>query len=119
MVYRITSAKEWSAAVASGTFDGSADDARDGFIHLSTAAQVRETAARHYAGKRDLVLVQVDAALLGGRLRWERSRGEALFPHLYGTLPTSAARRVDPLPLDDHGTHVFPQAVLEGVDQAL
>ena len=84
-------------------------DARDGFIHLSSAAQVRDTAARHFAGRPDLLLVAVDAASLGGALRWEPSRNGEPFPHLYGPLPRQAVRWVAGLPLDaDAGTHVFP-----------
>ena len=80
---------------------------RDGFIHFSTAAQVQETAAKHFAGARDLLLVFVDTARLGDRLRWEPSRGGALFPHLYGPLDLAAVVRVTPLPLGANG-HEFP-----------
>jgi len=69
---------------------------------------VVETASKHFSGRSDLVLVSVDASKLDDRLWWEPSRGGALFPHLYGGLPASAARRVDPLPLDPQGRHVFP-----------
>ena len=107
-IYKIVAAAEWRAAVAAGVFAGSPVDERDGFIHLSTAAQVRETAARHFAGQADLVLVAFDAATLGPALKWEPSRGGALFPHLYGTLDPRAARWTQPLPLDRDGRHVFP-----------
>jgi uncharacterized protein (DUF952 family) len=107
-IYKICSAEEWRDAERAGVYAGSATDCRDGFIHFSTAEQAAETAAKHFAGRRDLVLVSVDSALLGDRLRWEPSRGGALFPHLYGTLPTGAASRVEPLPLDAAGRHVFP-----------
>ena len=82
-VFKLVDRASWQAAVPSGSFDGSAADARDGFIHFSTAEQVGETAARHFAGQADLLLVAVAAASLGDALRWEPSRGGALFPHLY------------------------------------
>jgi uncharacterized protein (DUF952 family) len=105
-VYKIVSEKEWRAATMAGRFDGSAVDLADGFIHFSTAAQAPETAARHFAGGHDLLLVAVDAGALD--LRWEPSRGGDLFPHLYGSLPMSAVKRVDPLPLCASGQHRFP-----------
>lgn len=108
-VYKICAAAIWREAEQRGAFRGAPVDLRDGYIHFSTAAQVVETAQRHFAGERDLVLVTVDAAELGANLRWEPSRGGALFPHLYGTLPMSAVRRVDPLPLGPDGRHVFPE----------
>jgi uncharacterized protein (DUF952 family) len=82
-------------------------DLTDGFIHFSTDAQVRETAAKHFAGQRDLMLVAVDGEALGERLRYEPSRGGALFPHLYGSLPFSAVLWEKPLPLADDGSHDF------------
>ena len=90
-------------------FTGSPVDIRDGFIHFSTATQVAETAARHFANERDLVLVAVDADALGRSLKWEPSRGGALFPHLYGPLPISAVRWTRPLPRAADGHHVFPE----------
>jgi len=107
-IYKICAAAEWREAERAGAYRGSAHDHRDGFIHFSTAAQAAETAARHFAGHGDLVLVTIDAGKLGDRLKWEPSRGGALFPHLYGELPLAAVRRVDPLPLDASGRHVFP-----------
>ena len=83
-------------------------DRRDGFIHFSTAAQVAETAAKHFAGQNDVLLVSVDATRLGDRLKWEPSRGDALFPHLYGDLDVTAVMRVEPLRLGPDGRHVFP-----------
>jgi uncharacterized protein (DUF952 family) len=108
-IYKICTAAEWHAAEHAGAYRGSAVDHRDGFIHFSTAEQAAETAAKWFAGQRDLVLVAVDGAALSERLKWEPSRGGALFPHLYGELPLSAVLRVDPLPLDAAGRHVFPQ----------
>jgi uncharacterized protein (DUF952 family) len=105
-VYKIVEAGLWSAAEGTGVFSGAPVDERDGFIHLSTAAQVRETAARHFAGAGDLRLVAVAAG--GLDVRWERSRGDALFPHLYGTLPLRNVRWVRALPLGGNGRHLFP-----------
>jgi uncharacterized protein (DUF952 family) len=111
-IYKICSVTEWREAAATGIFRGSAVDHRDGFIHFSTAGQVAETARRHFAGQRDLVLVSVDAAALGERLRFEPSRGGALFPHLYGPLELAAVVRVEQLLLGADGGHVFPATVL-------
>jgi uncharacterized protein (DUF952 family) len=108
LIYKIVPAAMWEAAVTSGTFTGAPVDHADGFIHFSTASQVRETAAKHFSGQSELLLVAVEAADLGPALRWEPSRGGALFPHLYGSLAVSASMRVLPLPLGPDGTHVFP-----------
>jgi len=89
-------------------FAGSDVDRQDGFIHFSTAAQVVETARKHFAGQHNLLLVSVDAERLGNRLKWEPSRGGALFPHLYGDLDLAAVTRVETLPLGPDGLHVFP-----------
>ena len=99
----------WREAERAGAFHGAAVDARDGFIHLSTAAQVRETAAKHFAGATDLTLVAVDADALDGALKWEISRGGDRFPHLYGALPLAAVLWAKPLPLGDDQRHVFPE----------
>jgi len=107
-IYKIAPANLWLEAERTGAFTGAPVDLADGFIHLSTASQVGETAARHFAGQQDLVLVAVDADALGMALRHEPSRGGALFPHLYGTLALSAVRWVKPLPLGPEG-HVFPE----------
>ena len=106
---KIMSSGEWTEAARSGVFEGSAVDRRDGFIHLSAAHQVRETAARHFAGQSDLVLVAFDGGDLPG-LTWEPSRGGDLFPHVYGTIPTALATWVKPLPLAG-GVHQFPDEV--------
>ena len=107
-LYKIVAAADWRTAEHSGVFRGSAVDLRDGFIHFSTARQVEETAARHFAGQSDLVLVSVDGTRLGPALKWEPSRGGALFPHLYGELPLAAVSKVEPLPLAPDGCHIFP-----------
>jgi uncharacterized protein (DUF952 family) len=110
-IYKICTAAEWREAEQAGTYRGSAIDRNDGFIHFSTATQAAETAAKWFAGQRDLVLVAVDADVFSEKLKWEPSRGGALFPHLYGDLPLADVRRVDALPLDDKGRHVFPDDV--------
>ena len=110
-VYKIVPAGLWAGAEAAGRFDGAPVDAADGFIHFSTAAQVAETAARHFAGQSDLLLVSVDATALGAALVYEPSRGGALFPHLYAPLPLTAVTAVRPLPLGADGRHVFPADV--------
>ena len=108
-IYKICAAALWREAERARVFRGAGIDARDGFIHFSTAAQVAETAAKHFAGDADLVLVAVDTHALGAALQWEPSRGGALFPHLYGALPLEAVRWVKPLPLGADGRHVFPE----------
>ncbi|MBX3490207.1 DUF952 domain-containing protein [Parvibaculum sp.] len=109
ILYKIVGEHEWLAAAAEGRFIGSAVDLDDGFIHFSTAGQVAETAARHFAGRKGLVLVAVEAAALGAALKWEPSRGGALFPHLYDVLDLKAVRRVVPLPVGEDGAHLFPE----------
>lgn len=108
MIYKICPEALWHAAEAAGSFAGAPVDREDGFIHFSTATQVAETAARHFAGAQGLVLVAVDPEALGSGLRWEKSRGGALFPHLYGALPVAAVRWVVALPLAPDGRHRFP-----------
>ena len=109
LIYKICAADLWRAAERAGAFTGAPVDRDDGFIHFSTAAQVRETAAKHFQGRHDLLLIAVDADALGAALRYEPSRGGELFPHLYGALPLAAVRRVEPLPLDGEGRHLFPE----------
>lgn len=108
LIYKIVPALLWREAAWTGFFAGSAVDRRDGFIHFSTAAQTPDTAAKHFAGQNDLLLVSVDAARLGDGLKWEPSRGGALFPHLYGTLELATVTAVAPLPLGPDGRHLFP-----------
>ena len=106
VIYKIAPEGLWREAMEKGSFSGSPVDVKDGFIHLSTAAQVRDTAARHFAGVTDLVLVAITTT--GLDLRWEPSRGGDLFPHLYDELPLGAVRWVKPLPLNANGRHEFP-----------
>lgn len=108
-IYKIAPEALWRAAEAAGEFTGAPIDIADGYIHFSTAGQARETAARHFAGQADLLLVAVDADALGTALVYEPSRGGALFPHLYAPLPLSAVKWVRPLPLGADGLHAFPE----------
>lgn len=108
LIYHMCRREEWEAAEAAGRYDGSSEDAADGFLHFSSAQQIVESAARHRAGQDGLVLLAVDADRLGAALKWEQSRGGALFPHLYGGLPLEAVVRVDDLPRGPDGRHVFP-----------
>ena len=97
LIYKILSRAEWDAACEAGTFLGSGVDVKDGFIHFSTADQWRETLEKHFAGQADVLLVAVQTDALGPDLKWEPSRGGALFPHLYGPLPTGVAVSVEPV----------------------
>jgi uncharacterized protein (DUF952 family) len=108
LVYKICPRPLWQGAERDGVFAGAPVDLQDGFIHFSTAAQVRETAARHFHGQDDLLLVAVDDVRLADRLRYEPSRGGDLFPHLYGELPLEAVVWVKPLPIGPDGSHLFP-----------
>lgn len=90
-VFKIVAADDWRKAIATGAFCGSADDRRDGFIHLSAASQVAATYEKYFRNQSDLVLVAFDSAALGPDLKWETSRGGALFPHYYGALPAALA----------------------------
>jgi uncharacterized protein (DUF952 family) len=107
-IYHMCTRAEWQAAEAEGQYRGSSQDAADGFIHFSARDQVAVSAAKHRAGQDGLVLLSVDARALGDALKWEPSRGGALFPHLYGPLPVAAVTKVDDLPLGADGHHVFP-----------
>ncbi|NYZ12905.1 DUF952 domain-containing protein [Azospirillum sp. RWY-5-1] len=108
IIFHMCRAEEWERAVAAGSYRGSSQDAADGFIHFSTAAQLAGSAAKHRTGQTGLLLLTADAAALGDALRWEAARGGQLFPHLYGALPVVAVTRVDPLPLGADGLHVIP-----------
>jgi uncharacterized protein (DUF952 family) len=107
VVYKIVATEEWTEAEAAGAFMGASVDRADGFIHFSTAEQAADTAAKWFADRDDLTLAAVDAEALGKDLRWEPSRGGALFPHLYAALPMSAVVWARPLPLGSDGRHVF------------
>ncbi|WP_120495411.1 DUF952 domain-containing protein [Kiloniella sp. EL199] len=107
-IYHVCKFEEWSAAQDAGTYSGSSQDKADGFIHFSGRGQVHGSVAKHRAGQDELVLLEVDTALLGEALKWEPSRGGALFPHLYSDLPLTAVTRTAALTLTDDGTHAFP-----------
>ena len=107
-IYKIAPETLWREAETTGSFLGAPIDLADGFVHFSTADQVKETAARHFSGQAGLLLVAVDAAKLGAALKYETSRGGALFPHLYGPLDLAAVKWARPLPLGSDGLHEFP-----------
>jgi uncharacterized protein (DUF952 family) len=107
-VYKILAGAAYDAAKSEGRLIGTADDLRDGFIHLSAAHQVEGTLSKHFAGQEDLLLLTVDAGKLGPALKWEESRGGELFPHLYEPLPLEAIVAAEPLRLDDDNTHILP-----------
>ena len=108
-VYKICHKRMWEDAENEGVFTGAPVDLTDGFIHLSTEDQMGETAARHFAGKDDLVLIAIDVQNISNDLRWETSRGGDLFPHLYGDLPVKIILWKKPLPLGPDGAHLFPE----------
>ncbi|MBC6405698.1 MAG: DUF952 domain-containing protein [Rhodospirillales bacterium] len=107
-IYHLCRSAEWEAALAAGSYTGSSQDRADRFIHFSAPGQLVASAAKHRAGQKDLVLLEVEAERLRPALVWEPSRGGALFPHLYGALKPADVNRVWPLPLDDDGLHRFP-----------
>jgi uncharacterized protein (DUF952 family) len=108
-VYKICPASAWREAERQGVYRGSADDVSDGFIHFSTSSQVAETAKKHFFGQTGLFLIEVDADALGDALRWERSRNDELFPHLYGELDLGAVTGVLSLRARSDGTHDIPE----------
>lgn len=108
LIFKICPAAMWRQAEREGVFTGAPVDRADGYIHFSAAQQVRETAAKHFSGQDDLLLIAVDEEALGAALRYEVSRGGQLFPHLYAPLALSAVRWVRPLPLGKGGEHKFP-----------
>ena len=107
VAYKLVDDHEWEAARTAGAYQGSAVDRADGYIHMSTTAQLAETARRHYAGREGLLLVEVALDELGEALRWEASRGGDLFPHVYGPLPLSAARSERRLAVTAKGDPAF------------
>ncbi|WP_062112544.1 DUF952 domain-containing protein [Aureimonas sp. AU40] len=110
-IYKLTPRSAWLEAEAAGRFDGAPVDLADGYIHFSTGEQVRETAAKHFTNEDALLLVAVDPGALGDALRWEPSRGGALFPHLYAPLSLDAVLYVQDIPLSEGGTHLFPESI--------
>lgn len=110
LIYKIFRRPEWDAFRAAGQTTGAPIDLADGYIHFSTAAQVAETAAKHFASESDLVLVAINSETLGPALKWEPSRGGALFPHLYRALALSEVVWDKSLPLGATG-HIFPEGL--------
>jgi uncharacterized protein (DUF952 family) len=108
-IYKICERASWHLAEQTGTYRGSAVDARDGFIHFSTAAQLAGTLAKYFAGRGDLLLIAVDAGALGETLKWEPWRGGELFPHLYVALPLAAVRWTKPVPDEVGGRRALPE----------
>lgn len=109
VIYHMADKAAWGAAQAAGAYEGTDADKADGFIHFSTAETVIESAVKHRAGVQNLLLISVDADVLGDRLKWEPARGGILFPHLYGPLdPTLVSDAVD-LPLGPDNLHIFPE----------
>ena len=113
-IYTMVREADWRAAERAGFYAGSADDARDGFLHFSTAGQLRASAAKHRAGVADLWLLEVDPARLGDALKWEPASGGSrpgLFPHLYARLPLDVVLSATRLPIGGDGAHRFPAAI--------
>src|ERR1700733_3129782 len=108
-IYKICPASAWREAERQGVFRGSPVDVSDGYIHFSTASQVEETARKHFAGQTGLFLVAIDADVLGDALRWEPSRNDELFPHLYGDLDLGAVTAILDLRARSDGTHDIPE----------
>jgi uncharacterized protein (DUF952 family) len=107
LIYKLLDRPAWTKAEAEGAFEGSDVDRADGYIHFSAAAQLQETARLHFRGATGLVLLALDAEALGSAVKWEPSRGGALFPHLYGALPTHAVRWARDVALDGEGVPII------------
>jgi uncharacterized protein (DUF952 family) len=110
-IYKVMTEAAFEASWRQGRFDGSADDARDGFIHFSAAHQLAATLAKHFTGQEGLVLLAVDPERLGSELKWDASRGGAAFPHLYAPLDLAAVLWAEPLALGNDGVHELPAAL--------
>ncbi|MEM7214950.1 MAG: DUF952 domain-containing protein [Pseudomonadota bacterium] len=108
-IYKIVTQDEWDEAVTTGIFKGAPIDLEDGYIHFSTAEQVEETAAKHFHGRKNLLLITADSNEFGDALKWEPSRGGNLFPHLYASLRTDQATQVSVLVDQPDGSHIFPE----------
>lgn len=108
IIYKIVRTSEWDHAREARVFKGSPDDQRDGFIHLSRAAQLRTTLEKHFAGENGLLLVSLRVDRFGPELKWEPSRGGENFPHLYGPLKLALAHSVVPIHRDGDGRPILP-----------
>tara|TARA_R110000787_G_scaffold95530_2_gene198573 strand:- start:206 stop:553 length:348 start_codon:yes stop_codon:yes gene_type:complete len=106
--FKLLTRDQWEQFRADGLFTGAPVDINDGYIHLSARDQVAETAAKHFAGQDDLMLLMIDLSALSDTVKWEPSRGGALFPHIYGTIPMSAVTTKAKIRLGDDGRHIFP-----------
>lgn len=111
LIYHMCKRHDWQTAESSGFYQGSDGDRVDGYLHFSTAQQVAESAARHLENVEDLLLITVDANDLGPSLKWESSRSDQLFPHLYGSLVVAKVISVCDLPLAEDGFHQFPDEI--------
>jgi uncharacterized protein (DUF952 family) len=107
-IYKVCTETLWSDAARAGAFKGAPVDLADGYIHFSTQEQLGETLKRHFGGQSGLVLIEIEAARLGDKLKWEPSRGGALFPHLYGDLDPAIVRKVEKLKLGAEGHQIPP-----------
>ena len=107
--YKVLTGEQWAAFVAAGVFAGAPIDLADGYVHLSTAEQLTETVDKHFAGQSGLWVAAIDLPLLGDAVKWEPSRGGALFPHVYAALPMDAVLAAAPLERGDDGAVVLPQ----------
>lgn len=108
-IYHLARQFAWDDAQKNGIYEGTPEDRADGYMHFSTAAQIAVSAAKHRTGETGLVLIGLDDAKLGIALKWEVSRDDALFPHLYGSLQVSDVSLAVDLPLGDDGLHIFPE----------
>lgn len=111
LIFKIFRSDEWADLRANGETQGAPIDIADGYVHFSTAEQAQETADKHFAGVEDLFLLGVETDPLGDDLKWEVSRRDALFPHLYRNLKLADVAWAQPLPLVD-GRHEFPAGLL-------
>jgi len=111
LIYKIEDKAIWQEALAAGIYHGAPIDLTDGFIHFSTAAQVRETAAKHFAGRHGLIVAAINADKLAEKLKWEVSRGGARFPHLYDGLDMGAVLATHDLPIGEDGKHIFSEEI--------
>ena len=111
LIYKIETRQAWELALGNGVYTGAQIDITDGFIHFSTASQARETAAKHFARREGLIIAAIDSGTLGDNLKWEVSRGDALFPHLYAQLDMTSVVATFDLPLDINGNHVFDDEI--------
>ena len=111
LIYKISTRTAYEAAVPSGRFEGMPIDFKDGYIHFSTADQLAETLSKHFAGQSDLTLIAVRTSDIAANLKWEVSRGGALFPHLYGPMPIAAVEWTAQIEVAADGTCVLPEGV--------